>query len=161
MKKGMLYLSILLAGIVHAQEEFALNTVKAPDLSLEIARPEVIGNIATPMVRSGMIRMQNPHPADLLDITPSYPAGISLKQGPAFGSDFTISSDTLTGHRLIDFKRQVTELMVFAKNGDGKLVMAQLFHMVRSVELDFPEDTGTYRIELLTREGDKTTLYLQ
>ncbi len=162
MKK--IFTLLLLAWVsirVGAQHEIALNDIGTPILPIAAAAASsAVHARSSPAAVSRTVFFSPALTVEEMDCPASYPPAIRPIEKPEFGTDFTITEDTLTGHRIIDLRRDVSELMVFARDNQGTLVMARLLHMVRTVELDIPEHPGTYFIELLTREGDKATLCL-
>jgi hypothetical protein len=140
-----------------AQHEMAMNDIGDP--LFPITASSRIKSKAPPETANHRLQLKTKTIANL-EYSSSFPAAIQMIEQPDFGSDFSVFADTLTGHRIIDLRRQVNELMVFAKNSEGQLVMAQLLYMVNKVELEFPKTQDSYSIEMLTREGDKATIYL-
>ncbi len=158
MKKTITCLLIAFTSMrISAQPEMAMN-----DLGHQISPVGASNVIKTSALPANVYEMMHINTKPILNIqSPQFfPLSIQEIKKPDFGSEFSVFADTVTGNRIIDLKREVNELMIFAKNSEGELVMTQLLHMVDRVEIDIPGPRGINCLEMLTREGDKTTLYL-
>jgi len=161
MKKEILIalLSVLVTG-TFAQQEFAMNTDLVENMIGKKIKTETATLIAgidangPIFVEEGLAEGVNQDP----DV-PAAPVNDPVEE-IIFGEDFSIQADSVTGGSYMKLDREYSELMVFMRNKQGKMVFAQLFQQVDEIDLSAASAEGEYVIEILSNDGNKTVMTL-
>lgn len=158
MKKGISVLLILAcAASLLAQSEIAMVYNPGDHPVEESPRPVTTESFVSFRSVEMFKPVMKPVEVDSTFFRMEHPASKLIQDLPSFGYGITYAQDTVAGCTLINLDKVYQELMIFVKDQEGKMLLAQLVQLADKARLDLNGE-GPFRIEILTNKGDKATL---